>query len=52
MPRMLVDQLLRGADAAGALLWMPIEAERAPRLRAGLRGIGEALAAEGLRGDG
>jgi hypothetical protein len=51
MPRMLIDQLVRGSDAAGALLWMPIDGERAPRLRAGLRGIGEALAAEGLRAD-
>ncbi len=49
MPRMLVDQLFRGHDAGGALLWMPIDGERAPRLRAGMRGMAQALAAEGLR---
>jgi hypothetical protein len=48
MPRMLVDQLLRGDDAGRALLWMPIEGERTPRLRAGLGATWGALASEGL----
>jgi len=49
MPRMLVDQLLRGDDAGRALLWMPIDGERTPRLRAGLGGVWDALATEGLK---
>jgi len=48
MPRMLIDQLLRSDDAARALLWMPIDGERTPRLRAGLGGMWNALASEGL----
>ena len=52
MPRMLVDQLLRGDDAARDLLWRPIDGERTPRLRAGLSGMCAGLAAEGLRAPG
>jgi len=52
MPRMLVDQLLRADDAARDLLWMPIDGERTPRLRAGLSGTWAGLAVEGLRTPG
>lgn len=51
MPRMLVEQILRGEDPARRLLWMEIDVGRAPRFREALRGMGKALAAEGLSAD-
>jgi hypothetical protein len=51
MPRMLVEQLLRDQSRAGELLWMPIDGERAPRLRTATRALSRTLAAAGVRGD-
>jgi hypothetical protein len=51
MPRMLVDQLLRDDSRAGELLWMPIDAERVPRLRTATRTLGRALVAAGARSE-
>lgn len=48
MPRMLVDQLLRGDDASRELLWMPIDGARPARLRAALSGVRELLASAEL----
>jgi hypothetical protein len=48
MPRMLVDQILRGDDKGSRLLWMEIDPGRTPRLTAALRGIASSLHAEGL----
>jgi len=47
MPRMLVDQLLPDDGPAGDLLWMPIDADRVPRLRSATRALGRALVAAG-----
>jgi hypothetical protein len=49
MPRMLVDQLLRDDGPAADLLWMPIDADRAPRLRSATRALGRALVTAGAR---
>ena len=48
MPRTLVEQILRGDDGAGRLLWMEIDPRRTPRLCEALRGIAGLRAAEGL----
>lgn len=39
MPRMLVDQMLRGEDLARRLLWRPLVLERLPRLASALDGL-------------
>ncbi len=48
MPRMLVEQQLRGEDPARRLLWRPLELARLPRLDAALRGLFAALQADGF----
>src|SRR4051812_23613945 len=39
MPRMLIDQTLRGDDAARALLWRPLHPDRLPRLASALQAL-------------
>jgi hypothetical protein len=39
MPRMLVEQMLRGDDRARRLLWRPLDLARLPRLSAALDGL-------------
>jgi len=39
MPRMLVDQMLRGVDRPRRLLWRPLDLARLPRLSAALDGL-------------
>ncbi|HYS09794.1 MAG TPA: hypothetical protein VEP66_13665 [Myxococcales bacterium] len=48
MPRMLVEQILRGEDPARRLLWMEIDPAHTPRLREALRGLRHFLVQEGL----
>ena len=49
MPRMLVDQMLRGDDPARGLLWRRLELPLLPRLEAALRGMLAALGEEAPR---
>ena len=49
MPRLLVEQILRGEDRARRLLWMELDPGRTPRFVAALRGLADALASQGLR---
>lgn len=49
MPRMLVEQMLRGDDPAHRLLWRKLELPGLPRLEAALRGIFLALGEEAPR---
>ncbi len=51
MPRLAVDQLLRGDDPARRLLWMPIDASRTPRLRSAVDGVRRAVESEDLDAD-
>jgi len=39
MPRLLIDQMLRGEDFARRLLWMPLDLSRLPRLSTALDGL-------------
>lgn len=48
MPRMLVEQMLRGDDRARSLLWRPLELSRLPRLSAALHGLFDVLGAAGF----
>ena len=49
MPRMLVEQVLRGDDPGRRLLWTEIDPERTWRLRVALGSLADALAAEEVR---
>src|SRR5438552_5772510 len=49
MPRMLVDQMLRGEDRARGLLWRRLDLSRLPRLDTALRGMFDALGEDGPR---
>ncbi|MFN2549088.1 MAG: hypothetical protein ABR567_16830 [Myxococcales bacterium] len=50
MPRMLVDQMLRGEDRARRLLWRPLDISRLPRLSAALEGLFRAVDGRKLTG--
>jgi hypothetical protein len=39
MPRLLIEQMLRGEDFARRLLWMPLDLSKLPRLSAALDGL-------------
>jgi hypothetical protein len=39
MPRLLIDQMLRGEDFARRLLWMPLDLSKLPRLSTALDGL-------------
>ena len=49
MPRMLVEQMLRGDDPARGLLWRRLDLPRLPRLEAALRGMFAALGEDAPR---